>query len=106
MSNEMTYRAKIELITSSDIEEFVTLCNQVEDHDITIVGLDEKGKPWRMNAKSMIGTAALTAIINEQKEITKRDQKKTEKMGIVDWNTIYVESTYPFLHTLLNKFTR
>lgn len=105
MSNE-TYRAKIELVTSSDIEEFVALCNQVEDHEFALKGFDEKGKPWQMNAKSMIGTAALAAIVNEQKRITERDKEKAEMRGIVDWNTIYVESTYPFLHTLLGKFTR
>ena len=100
MSNEMTYRARLELVTSDDINEFCELCKTVEDHDIYIKGFDEFGRPWAMNAKSMLGTLALTTAME------RKNQEKAEKRGIVDWNTIYVESTYPFLHTLLGKFTR
>jgi len=100
MSNETSYRARIELITSDDIKEFCNLCKTVDNHDIYIKGFDEFGRPWVMNAKSMLGTLALTTAME------KRNQEKVEKRGIVDWNTIYVESTYPFLHTLLSKFTR
>lgn len=100
MNNEMTYRARIELVTSDDITEFCDLCKTVEDHDIYIKGFDEFGRPWVMNAKSMIGTLALSAAME------RRNKEKAEMRGIVDWNTIYVESTYPFLYTLLNKFTK
>ena len=106
MNDERLYQVKIELVTSEDIQEFVDLCNTVEDYEIVLKGYDEKGKPWQMNAKSLIGTAALTAIVQEQKEIVKRNEEKAEMRGIVDWNTIYAESTYPFLYSLLNKFAR
>ena len=49
MSNETTYRAKVELVTSSDVKEFSELCKTVEDHDIYIKGFDEDGRPWQMN---------------------------------------------------------
>ena len=100
MSNETTYRAKVELVTSSDVKEFSELCKTVENHDIYIKGFDEDGRPWQMNAKSFLGTIALTAAIEE------RNKHKEQMRNIVDWNTIYVESTYPFLHTILSKFTR
>lgn len=100
MSNEMTYRARLELVTSDDINEFCELCKTVKDHDIYIKGFDEFGRPWVMNAKSMLGTLALTTAME------RRNQEKAEKRGIVDWNTIYVESTYPKLYTLVEKFAR
>ena len=101
-----TYKAKIELVTSDDVSEFSALCSSIKDHDFYIKGNDEFGKPWQMNAKSFLGTLTLTACIEEQIKTVERNVEKAEMRNSVDWNTIYVESTYPFLHTLLNKFTR
>ena len=105
MNNE-TNKVYIELVTSSDVEEFCRLCNTVDSHDIYVKGFDEFGKPWQMNAKSFLGTLTLTAIIEEQIATVKKNKEKAEKRGIVDWNTIYAESTYPNLYTLLSKFAR
>ena len=85
MSNETTYRAKVELVTSSDVKEFSELCKTVEDHDIYIKGFDEDGRPWQMNAKSFLGTIALTAAIEE------RNKQKEQMKNIVDLKKFKVQ---------------
>lgn len=98
--DKLTYKVRIELVTSEDVKEFSALCKTIKDHDIDIKGFDEFGKPWQMNAKSFLGTLALTAAI------AKKNEEKAEMRNIVDWNTIYAESTYSNLYTLLSKFAR
>jgi hypothetical protein len=101
-----TYKAKIELVTSDDVSEFSALCSSIKDHDFYIKGNDEFGKPWQMNAKSFLGTLTLTACIEDQIKTVERNVEKAEMRNSVDWNTIYVESTYPNLYTLVEKFAR
>lgn len=103
---DTTNKVKIELVTSADVNEFCELCKTVKDHDVYIKGFDEFGKPWQMNAKSFLGTLALTAVIEEQIATVEKNKEKAEKRNIVDWNTIYVESTYPNIYTLISKFAR
>lgn len=92
-------KVKIELVTSNDVAEFSELCKTI-DEDVYIKGIDEFGKEWIMNAKSVLGTLAITAVIEE------KNKEKTRQLSIVDWNTIYAESDYPHLYTLLSKFAR
>lgn len=99
-NSSVIHKVRIELVTADDVKEFSNLCKTVKNHDVYIKGVDEFDKPWQMNAKSFLGTLALTAAVEE------RNKEKEEMRNIVNWNTIYVESTYPNLYTLVSKFAK
>ena len=67
-------RQRIELITKTDIEEFIDKINSVSE-DVKLEGFDENGNPWQVSAKSQLGRLILKSRSN-------RDESN------VDWNTI------------------
>lgn len=116
----ITNRVYIELVTSNDAQELCDICKGIPE-DVYLKGYDDQGKPWQMNAKSYLGVLAMAALLNKQEEegelsneevkeivdeVIENNTKKEEKISIVDWNTIYVESKNPRLYTYVQKFAR
>ena len=67
-------RQRIELVTTKDIEDFISNVSTVLE-DVRLEGLDENGHPWEVSVKSALGKLIL-------KSKTQRDETN------VDWNTI------------------
>ena len=71
----------IELNSLHEVEKFSSIVNQV-DEDVWLVGYDEKGHFWHMNAKSLLGSLLLSAKAQKKRKCTAHN---------VDWNTLYCE---------------
>jgi len=90
-----TYRIYIELNTSSDVDEFTTICQGIPE-DVIVKGKDEFGSDWSLSAKSLF-----CSLIMKQKLQKNRPHTAHE----VDWNTIYVECEKD-IYSLISKFAK
>ena len=71
----------IELNSLHEVEKFSSIVDQV-DEDVWLVGYDEKGRFWHMNAKLLLGSLLLSAKAQKKRKCTAHN---------VDWNTLYCE---------------
>lgn len=88
----MKYR--IELTTSSDVQEFTKIVQGV-DVDVRLSGKDENGSAWELSAKSMLCALLLGG------HIARRHHAPQD----IDWNTIYCECEKD-IYPLINKFIK
>lgn len=87
------YKYHIELNTSSDIEEFVSICSNIPS-EVTISGKDENSSNWSLSAKSFLCVLVMNAHLqNKQKQMAQK----------ADWNTIYVECEED-IYSKISKF--
>lgn len=91
----MAYKTYINLNTKQEIEEFTSICSEIEDN-VVIKGLDEYGAPWQLNAKSLLCSLIMAQKLQENREHTAHE---------VDWNTVYVECDRD-IYNLISKFAR
>lgn len=89
------YKFPIRLDTKEQVVEFNERVKLV-DKDVMLVGNDEFGQPWSMNAKSFLNSIVLVAMSKENKE---REHNAHE----VDYNTLYVLCEED-ISSLLNDF--
>lgn len=83
----------IELNTSSDIEEFTSICSTIPS-EVILKGKDEHGSDWSLSAKSLLCSVVMSARLQKHREHTAHE---------VDWNTVYVESEED-IYSKISKF--
>ena len=89
------HRYHIELNTTNDIKEFVSICSKIPS-EVTIRGKDENGSNWSLSAKSFLCVLVMNAHLqNRQKRMAHR----------ADWNTIYAECEEG-IYSLISKFVK
>lgn len=87
------YRTYIELNTSGEVEEFVSVCSKIPTK-VTVKGKDENGCDWSLSAKSLLCVLVMNA------RLQKKHKQVAQK---ADWNTIYVECEED-IYSLISKF--
>lgn len=96
MENEKEiHRMSVDLITMSDVEEFVNLCKTIPE-EVILKGKDENGCDWSLSAKSLLCSLVMNAKFQKNREHNAHE---------VDWNTIYVECEKD-LYPILGKFAK
>lgn len=93
MNEKQLYRTYIELNTSSEIEEFVSICSKIPE-EVMMRGKDENGCEWYLSAKSLLCSLVMNARLQKNREHNAHE---------VDWNTIYVECEKD-IYGLISKF--
>ena len=89
------YKYYIELNTSSDIEEFVSICSNISS-EVTVNGNDENGSIWSLSAKSFLCVLVMNAHLqNKQKQMAQK----------ADWNTVYVTCAED-IYSKISKFVK
>lgn len=95
VNEKSVYKFPIRLDTKEQVVEFNEIVKGI-DKDVMLVGSDEFGQPWSMNAKSFLNSIVLVAMAKENKE---REHNAHE----VDYNTLYVLCEDD-ISSLLNKY--
>ena len=93
MKEKQLYRVYIELNTSKDIEEFVSICSKIPE-EVMMRGKDENGCEWYLSAKSLLCSLIMNAKLQKDRKHNAQE---------VDWNTIYVECERD-IYGLISKF--
>lgn len=95
LDSKNVYQFPIRLDTATDVKNFTDKVSSVEE-DVELVGKDEFGQPWVMNAKSFLNSITLASIASQNKE---RNHNAHE----VDYNTLHVVCEKD-ISSLLNEF--
>ena len=93
MNNKQLYRTYVELNTSKDVEELISICSKVPA-EVTISGKDENGNDWSLSAKSFLCVLIMNARLQD---------KRKQMAKNADWNTICVECERD-IYSLISKF--
>lgn len=89
-------KAKIELATIEDVQNFVGIVKDIKA-DVRLIGKDENGADWDISAKSLLASLVLC-----QREQLHREHTAHE----VDWGSLWCECEEDIYTTIRNFVVR